>query len=360
MVSESGLNPSAVEQKYKGSGLVGFMPDTLKGLGFKGTWEDFTKLTGEQQLYYVKRLVNNYTKFNGAPLTSAGQYYTANLWPVALKLPGVRSEDPSTPIIELHPQRSGPGNKYSKKYYDLGYKISADFESQAYKANPLFDKDHKGAITYGDMIKQADAIRGTSTYQKAIADMERTSGYQAEIKGPTMVAKKEAPPTPKLTDSTMDRVQSLLTRFLSALAADFTSAHFHKKSEYKRYLPEHTFLIKINASTNDNTDALEFARVMCTALDEELMAEGIIHTDGQNTEIQCSINGPKYLCQDAMLQLCESLSESFEEATKKIGGIQISSIIVPNAISNYQELNIKLAELNYTLFHAKFAKDLND
>ena len=35
MVSESGMDPSAVEKKFKGSGLVGFMPDTLKGLGFK-------------------------------------------------------------------------------------------------------------------------------------------------------------------------------------------------------------------------------------------------------------------------------------------------------------------------------------
>ena len=29
MVSESGLNPSAYESKFKGAGLVGFMPDTL-------------------------------------------------------------------------------------------------------------------------------------------------------------------------------------------------------------------------------------------------------------------------------------------------------------------------------------------
>src|SRR5579885_1376654 len=91
MTSESGINPSAYESKFHGSGLLGFMPDTLKGLGFKGSWNDFINLTGEDQLDYVKKLVQNNMSLNeGRPFTSAAQYYTANLWPIALKL---RSEE---------------------------------------------------------------------------------------------------------------------------------------------------------------------------------------------------------------------------------------------------------------------------
>src|SRR5574338_479992 len=135
MVSESGMNPGAVEKKFKGSGLVGFMPDTLKGLGFKGSWEDFIKLSGEDQLDYLKKLLNNFRSLNGGPLTSAAQYYTANLWPVALKLPGIRNGDPKQPIIEAHPETvkdPKSGKEWSKKYYDIGSKISAEMESNAY------------------------------------------------------------------------------------------------------------------------------------------------------------------------------------------------------------------------------------
>lgn len=103
MVSESGLNPGAVEQKYKGSGLVGFMPDTLKGLGYQGSWKEFSQMAGEDQLDYVKKLVQNNMKLNGGPFTSAAQYYVANFWPVALKLPGIRSGNASTAFIEENP-----------------------------------------------------------------------------------------------------------------------------------------------------------------------------------------------------------------------------------------------------------------
>lgn len=355
MISESGLNPAAVEHTYKGSGLVGFMPDTLKGLGFKGTWEDFTKLTGEQQLDYVKKLVANYTQLNGSPLTSAGQYYTANLWPIALKLSGVKNGDPNTPIIEANPEKAGPNNQYSKKYYDLGYKINANFESQAYKANPLFDKDHKGAITYGDMIKQAEKMRDSSIYQKAISDMEKTSGYKVKIEKPIMVQQDKSTPN-SLND--IDGIQTILSKFISVLSENQLSINFHKKAQYQKHLLEHKFLIKIQSNTN-NIDAIEFSRILCTALDEELMADSSIHTDNYNTEIECYINGPKFACEKSILYICSHISNLFEKATKNIGGIKISSIIIPNKSSNYQELNIKLAMLNYSLFHQKFLKEPN-
>lgn len=35
MVSESGINPTAHEKKYGASGLMQFMPSTLKALNFK-------------------------------------------------------------------------------------------------------------------------------------------------------------------------------------------------------------------------------------------------------------------------------------------------------------------------------------
>ena len=62
MVSESGINPSALNPNGKAAGLIQFMPSTLKGLGYKGDYKDFLKLNGESQLYWVKALIQGNIK----------------------------------------------------------------------------------------------------------------------------------------------------------------------------------------------------------------------------------------------------------------------------------------------------------
>lgn len=344
MVSESGLNPSAYESKYKGSGLIGFMPDTLKGLGFHGSWDDFTELTGEQQLDYVKKIVQANTQVNGGPFTSAGQYYVSNLWPVGLKLPGVRAGNPNTPIIENNPARVG---KYSKKYLDVGYKISADFESKAYKANPLFDKDKKGAITLGDMIKQAEAIKNNPVYLKALADMRKSTGYQPSQKATrpsSMIAM-----TPKQTTPTTNSTEQILDKYLSMISA---SEEVSLKRLYKKALPNHDILIQVNAP--DHTSAVEFARVLCAALDEDLLATAYSHTDGHLVEIECSIPGPADECFEAVKQMTEAISETFYDATSKIGGIKVNTNCIRDKKSSYQPISFRTADTNHRKFLIKF------
>ena len=83
MVSESGIDPSNYlgrsqkkdpDSENRGGGLVGFMPETLKNLGFRGKMSDFVALPGQDQLDYVKKLISS----RSVPLTSAAQYYVAN------------------------------------------------------------------------------------------------------------------------------------------------------------------------------------------------------------------------------------------------------------------------------------------
>jgi soluble lytic murein transglycosylase-like protein len=50
MTLESGLNPAAHNKNGNAVGLIQFMPNTLKSLGYHGTYEDFKKLQGEDQL----------------------------------------------------------------------------------------------------------------------------------------------------------------------------------------------------------------------------------------------------------------------------------------------------------------------
>ena len=374
MISESGMNPSAVEQKYKGSGLIGFMPNTLKGLGFKGTWEDFIKLSGEEQLDYVKKVVQGNMKLNGGPFTSAGQYYTANLWPAALKLPGVRQGDPKTPILEENPERGGPDNKYSKKYFDLGFKISADFESKAYKANPLFDKDKKGAITYGDMMNQVEKNKQNPIYQKAIAAMREQTGYQANKTDSSMLTNKNVDEKSDFFRKYLSRIKgkemdvydqiggnksqtsptsptqmnSVLDSYLKMIAASEKS----NKKLYRKFLPYNTAVIRVTAM--DYVNAVEFARVLCSVLDEELFARAFTHTDGKNVDVECSIPGPKEECFAAAKQLTDATAGAFKKATIKLGGIDIKTKLVANKRSHRDQIDLKEASLQYRKFLLKF------
>jgi hypothetical protein len=340
MISESGLNPSAYEEKYKGSGLIGFMPATLRGLGYQGTWRDFIKLTGEEQLDWVKKFIQGKQGLMGnRKFTSAGLYYTGNLWPIALKLPGVIKEDPNTRILESNPQTDSSG-KYSKKYFDLGFKVSANFEKKAYEANPLFDRDKKGYITYGDMIKQTEINRKSSIYQHAVADMAKNTGYQPGKAPPSMVAQKQ-PLAP---------LEEILQKYMGMAAA--ASPDLSLKRLYKKALASNDILIQISAP--DHTSAIEFSRILCAALDEDLLSSSYPHTDGHLVEIECSISGPPKECFEAVTQMTWAVTDTFEDATTKIGGIKIKTHQIMNKKSSYQPISPKTADTNYRKFLLKF------
>lgn len=164
---------------------------------------------------------------------------------------------------------------------------------------------------------------------------------------------KIEPPTTQPTDM-VSQIESLLSRFLSAISTHQTTEALISKADYQKYLPLHQYLIKINA--NDICNAIEFSRVLCTALDEELMATASTHMRANEIEVECIINGDKALCTEAVVQLCSALSYAFEDATQNIGGITVTSHIIPDKKSNYQQLGIKLAEINYDVFHNKIAR----
>ncbi len=379
MVSESGVNPGAFESKFHGSGLLGFMPDTLKGLGYQGTWRDFTQLTGQDQLDYVKKLVQNNMRLNGGPFTSAAQYYVANLWPVALKLPGIRQGDPQTAFIEANPQTvSDPqtGKQYSKKYYDLGFRISPSSEAAAYKYNPLFHGSVPGAITYGDMMKQVDKTRQTPTYQKVLAALKQSGGGQPDkddlfqsylsrykdqgddifkelgTPKPPAPAASPATTTPQATvPATSNDLDNVLTKYLQQVSSSEKS----NKRLYKKFLPTNHLVIGVQA--DNYTDAVEFSRILCSVLDEELMANAYTYTNGQVIEVGCKIAGPLEDCAEAVKELAEATSEAFQLATAKIGGIKIKTGCIMNKKSSYQQIDIKSANSQYRKFLLKFIKD---
>ena len=162
---------------------------------------------------------------------------------------------------------------------------------------------------------------------------------------PTQTASPQAPKPM----TAMDKIIGLLDSFLKQVQA----SEQLNKSIYKQHLPSHRYLIKVQAS--DPVDAVEFSRVLCTALNEELLAKAYTHVDGDNVEIECKTQGNAEQCYEAMDQLTNAIKDAFKIATKKIGGIDINTNILYNKKSSYQQLPGRIAVLSYTQFLSKFA-----
>lgn len=144
-----------------------------------------------------------------------------------------------------------------------------------------------------------------------------------------------------------DDIEAVLNNFLRQVAA----SEKVYKTLYRKLLPKNNILIQIQAS--DYIGKIEFSRILCMALDEELMAKSFTHTNGDQVEVECTIHGPPEDCYETVKQLTRSLSEVFETATIKIG-IEISTQFCMNKKSSYQPISLEAASTQYRKFLLKF------
>lgn len=139
MMSESNVkatahndNPKSLppEKRYNASGLIQFMPDTLKGLGWTQGHAAFRALSATQQLAYVRRY---YMAYRGH-LHSVGALYVATFLPALVR----HANDPGFVLTAAN----GP----------LPW---------AYHPNLAFDTNRDQAITVGELeAAVARACRG--------------------------------------------------------------------------------------------------------------------------------------------------------------------------------------------------------
>jgi hypothetical protein len=132
MFSESGCRSHAMnegppgappEKRYNAVGLIQFMPDTLRNLGYHNGPHAFRHIDACGQLPYVVAYYERWRK-TGAPWDSAGRLYQATFVPATLAK--LRSAD------DVLVQRGG-------------------FLGWAYSANAVFDANGDGAITIGEL-----------------------------------------------------------------------------------------------------------------------------------------------------------------------------------------------------------------
>lgn len=150
-----------------------------------------------------------------------------------------------------------------------------------------------------------------------------------------------------VSSKTFNGLDSILNNFLKQIAA---SEKLNKKL-YKKYLPSNNLVIRISADYNN---AIEFSRILCTALNEELLADANTHSDDHLVEVECNIHGPSQDCFDAVQQLTDAIASAFQTATVKIGGIKIKTQVSMNKKSSYEQISVKTATNQYRKFLLKF------
>ena len=177
--------------------------------------------------------------------------------------------------------------------------------------------------------------------------------YLSRIKGKEMdvyqeLADAKKPGAPKSTPTSAPQMNTVLDNYLQMVAA----SEKQNRKLYKKFLPTNNAVIRI--ASIEYVDAVEFARVLCSVLDEELVARAFTHTDGKHVEVECSIQGPEKDCFAAVEELTQATIEAFKKATAKVGGIAIKTKLVANKKSHRDQIDLKVAETQHRKFLLKF------
>jgi hypothetical protein len=214
----------------------------------------------------------------------------------------------------------------------------------------ILDTNKDGYITVGDLteilrrraseggfqkiLSQFNAIAGNgSVSEQGLFDKVKGSPSKGPNMNTTNAPKKSRNPFDTDNSSLMGSVE----KFLSSILASSSEKD----------------LILITG--NNINDTIEFASILKTALNEELGVKSEIYHNNNDVQLEVNkIDIPQF--SEAINQVCSAVSDTFEYATKKIGGIKIQTDLIPNTKSNFDKLDIKLADINYRKFRLRFIK----
>lgn len=148
--SESGgVRPSARNPNGDASGLIQFMPDTLRRLGWTKSTDEFRHLAAEDQVPFVERYYRPYAQW----CTNDALCYVATFLPAML--PGAAGAGEGSDYV-LCGQR-GPW-------------------AWAYTANRGLDHDGDGAISVADMARQLELACVGARYAAIVDRLRRAKG----------------------------------------------------------------------------------------------------------------------------------------------------------------------------------------
>jgi hypothetical protein len=313
--------------------------------GANGTFDYFDDLATDEQISPgVWKKMN--LKYRAYPTLDAGVKDYLNLLSSGRYTKAwehIKNPDPTSFSKALKEAGYYTANEapYTKNLVSLFAKNSKSNSYELAMAGKVNPPDPKGTTT---MVAQKDGPSDKDDVFKQ---------YLSRIKGKEMdiyqeLADKKKPAVPASSSPAPAQMNSVLDNYLQMIAASEKT----NRKLYKKYLPSNNAVIRI-ASIN-YVDAVEFARVLCSVLDEELVARAFTHTDGKNVEVECIIPGPAEICFEAVEQLTFATKEAFKKATTKIGGIEIKTKLVTNKKSHRDQIDLKVAETQHRKFLLKF------
>ena len=298
---EAGLDPNITRPHHGARGLNQMIPSVLKGkaIGWQGTIDEYGNLSAAQQLPWIEKYFRSIMNtYKTGPLNSLTLLYLANFWPASLKNPAIQEHNPNAIVLSK--------DKYPREYEE----------------NKGLDVNKDGVITYNDIDKIISSHQRSVANSDVYARMDKATGTQ-----------NFGAPEEKSNDTFLARVEKMLDGFLSSASTN------------------HNFTIFVRS--DDFPSKLEYASILKSAIEEELQSKANVHTDGSDVEVVCTINADEEKAADALKQLCFAISDVFEYATKKIGGVKTQTIVVQGQPC-YQELDINLSDINHRKFLMKF------
>ncbi len=261
--------------------------------------------------------------------------------------------------------------QHEKVYYTAKFRAYPDLETGVRDYLKLLNSKHyAGAFQYivhpdpagfSKALKAggyytADEKDYTAGVQAQFNKVNKSNGYEVAMSGKIPPASPVSPAGVEPTGTTQQKPSMLagLEKLLDSYVRTFSfaSEDLSLKRLYKKALLTHNVLIQIAAP--DYSSAIEFSRILTTALDEDLLSTSYPHSDGRKVEVECSIQGPEKECFEAVKQMTEVLAEAFRDATLKIGGVTVNTSCIMNKKSSYQTISLRTAGTNYRKFLLKF------
>lgn len=138
MNAESGIRASAHNPNGDASGLIQFMPATLRGLGWTQGHEAFRQLSAEEQMPFVERYYRPYVPQG---LNSTARLYQVTFLPATLS----RGSDPDTVLVD----------------------VNNNDNAFAYAPNRGLDRRGDGRILVGDLTAYVERAKGSARWREA-------------------------------------------------------------------------------------------------------------------------------------------------------------------------------------------------
>jgi len=322
MKLESGISPTAHNPAGNASGLIQFMPSTLKNMGYTDGHEKFRTLDAVTQLDYVKSYIEQNMKLNGGPFKSAARCYVSIFFPVALGLPGVQREDFSTPIVSA----DGAQPKYKS--------VSPSFVAKAYAQNKGLDTDKDGVITYGDLDRKLQSLANNKDYIEAVQSLRAVNGGSMEEATDKVLDTEDRFNPPVKEKNSPSAFLSKIFSGLKSMWSAFASQEYG------------TYIVKVAGNTEQ--EVLEYSRIVQFAIEEQLKCKAPINYQDLHSEIlvNCEYN------QDYET-FVKQINAYFQEEFNKKYGTQIITSLAKFGSATLPEANFYKIENAYLYFRKK-------